>query len=52
MMITTQTGHILIYKSSQLVWTVKLGFVPIYLNIVSFAKIDGLILTLSDNGWT
>ena len=51
-MITTNTGHILIYKSSQLVWTVKLGFIPIYLDIVSFGKVNGLILTLADNGWT
>lgn len=49
--ISTNTGHLLIYRSSKLVWTVKAGFIPIYISTCSFDMEPGLLLTMADNGW-
>lgn len=36
MIISTNTGHLLVYRSSKLVWTVKAGFIPIHITTASF----------------
>ena len=41
----------MVYKDVQLVWTAKTQTAPIYVNIAKIGKQDGLIVTLSDNGW-
>lgn len=43
--------YLMIYKDVKLVWTAKMQCAPIYVNIVSVEGQDGLLVTLSDNGW-
>eukprot|EP00347_Sterkiella_histriomuscorum_P008020 403346677 len=43
--------YLMIYKDVQLVWTAKTQTAPIYVNTAKISGVDGLIVTLSDNGW-
>lgn len=44
-------GYIMIYKDTKLAWTTKLSNVPIFLMRTKIADVNGLILSLSDNGY-
>jgi hypothetical protein len=41
----------LIYKDVQLVWTAKTTEAPIFIDVASFSKQQGLIVSLSDTGF-
>ena len=44
-------NYLMIYKDVRLVWTAKTERAPIYVNRASFEGKQGLIVTLSDNGF-
>jgi PTHB1 N-terminus len=44
-------GYLMVYKDVQLVWTAKTLHAPIYVNVQRIDRMDGLIVTLSDNGY-
>lgn len=41
----------MVYKDAQLVWTAKTATAPLYVNTAKFGNQQGLLVTLSDNGW-
>jgi Bardet-Biedl syndrome 9 protein len=43
--------YLMVYKDVQLVWTAKTQSAPIYVNTARFEAMEGLLVTLSDNGW-
>lgn len=44
-------GYIMIFKDTKLAWTTKLANVPIFLMRTKIADVNGLIVSLSDNGY-
>ena len=44
-------NYLMIYKDVRLVWTARTQAAPIYVNRASFEGKNGLIVTMSDNGF-
>ena len=51
LVVSSFTGHILMYDDFQLVWATKHGHVAHALAINTYQGIKGLITTLNDEGW-
>ena len=43
--------YLMVYKDVQLMWTAKTQTAPVYVNILRVEAQEGLLVTLSDNGW-
>ena len=50
-LVGSYSNYIMVYKDVQLVWTAKTTSAPVYLNTALFGGTNGLIVTLSDDGW-
>ena len=49
-MVGTHSSSVMIYDEAKLVWSAKATVAPVAMQVISAAKVDGLIVLLSDNG--
>lgn len=49
-MIATSTGYLMVYDNERLIWSARHDIIPVALQVVSLAGLNGLIATLSENG--
>ena len=49
-LIATQTGHWMVYRGTQLLWTAKAETVPIALAVLKVDGLEGVILALDERG--
>ncbi|CAD7957625.1 unnamed protein product [Amoebophrya sp. A120] len=50
LMLGTHSGHLLIFRETQIIWCAQLGHVPISVDVAEVAGVRGMITTLDEDG--